>query len=220
MHFLKQSPGSNTTVQLGPFVDATDGKTPETSLTIASTDVQLSKNGASFASKNESTGLTGTGDTFGYYDCLLDSGTDLATVGRLRVHVNVAGALPVWQDFMVLPANTYDSLVGGSDKLQVDTVELNSVAASAANLERSASTIVRGTSDNTGFTATTTIFESDDVTEATSDHYKGRVVVFTNNALAGQASAITAYSLSSGRGRFTINALTEIVPDDTTFVIV
>jgi HK97 family phage major capsid protein len=33
----------------------------------------------------------------------------------------------------------------GSDKLQVDAVELNSVAASAANLERSASVIVRGT---------------------------------------------------------------------------
>ena len=213
--FLKQSTAA--TVVIGPFVDDTDGKTAETGLTISQSDVLLWKQGGSgFSAKNESTAATHRSN--GCYTVPLDT-TDTGTLGQLIVSVAESGALPVRHDFQVVPANVWDSLFS-TDKLQVDAVELNSVAASAANLEKSASVIVRGTSDNTGFTATTTIFESDDVTEATSDHYKGRVVVFTSGALAGQATAITAYSLSSGRGRFTVNALTEAVPNDTTFVIV
>ena len=38
--------------------------------------------------------------------------------------VNESGSLPVWQDFMVVNANVYDSLIGGSDNLQVDTVQI------------------------------------------------------------------------------------------------
>jgi hypothetical protein len=141
------------------------------------------------------------------------------TLGVLSLNVNETGSLPYSEKWTVVPANVFDSLVS-TDKLQVDAVELNSVAASAANLERSASVVIRGTSTNTGFTATTTIFEASDITEATADHDKGRVVVFTSGALLGQATAITAYALSSGRGRFTINATTEAVPTASTFVIV
>ena len=77
-----------------------------------------------------------------------------------------------------------------------------------------------GTTDNTGFTATTTIFETSSITEATADHYKGRVIIFTSGALLDQATSISAYSLSGGRGRFTYAALTEAPSNGTTFVIV
>jgi hypothetical protein len=43
--------------------------------------------------------------------------------------------MPVWTEFQVVPANVYDSLVGGSDKLQADTVEISGSAAPADNLE-------------------------------------------------------------------------------------
>ena len=116
---LKQSTAA--TIKIGPFVDSTDGVTAETALTISQADIRLSKNGGAFAQTNNATGATH--DENGYYGVPLDT-TDTNTLGRLRVAVNESGSLPVWQDFMVVNANVYDSLIGGSDNLQVDTVQI------------------------------------------------------------------------------------------------
>lgn len=118
MLMLKQS--TAVTVKIGPFVDDTDGKTAETGLTISQADVRLSKNGANIAQKNEASAATH--DELGVYDCPLDA-TDTGTLGRLQLWVHESGALPVWHEFMVLPANVWDSLFG-SDKLQVDVEEI------------------------------------------------------------------------------------------------
>lgn len=212
---LKQS--TATTVVIGPMVDETDGKTDETGLTISQSDVLLWKEGGTgFSAKNESSAATHRSN--GCYTVPLDA-TDTATLGQLIVSVHEAGALPVRHDFQVVPANVWDALYG-ADALQVDVTQLNGVAGSAANLERSASAIIRATVDTTNFTSTTTQFEADDVTEATADHYKGRVIIFTSGAMAGQATAISAYSLATGRGHFTVAALTEAPANDVTFVIV
>lgn len=117
--FLKQSTAA--TIKIGPFVDSTDGVTAETGLTISQADIRLSKNGGAFAQTNNATGATH--DENGYYGVPLDT-TDTNTLGRLRVAVNESGSLPVWQDFMVVNANVYDSLIGGSDNLQVDAVQI------------------------------------------------------------------------------------------------
>ena len=69
------------------------------------------------AQKNEASSLTH--DELGVYDCDLDT-TDTGTLGRLRLDIQESGAAPVWHEYMVLPANTYDSLVSGSDYLQTD----------------------------------------------------------------------------------------------------
>jgi hypothetical protein len=213
--YLKQS--TATTIVVGPMVDETDGKTDETGLTISHSDVLLWKQGGTgMSAKNESSSATHRSN--GCYTVPLDT-TDTNTLGQLIVSVHEVGALPVRHDFQVMPANAWDSLFG-ADKLQVDAVELNSVAASAANLEKSASVILRGTVDTTNFSPTTTQFEADDITEATADHYKGRVIVFTSGALLGQATSISAYALATGRGHFTIAALTESPANDSTFVIV
>jgi hypothetical protein len=74
--------------------------------------------------------------------------------------------------------------------------------------------------DNTAHTPTTTEFESDSITEATADHYKGRAIVWRSGALKGQACSIKAYSLVSGRGHFTVSTLTEAPANDDRFVIV
>lgn len=216
MRLLKQS--TATTLLLGPFVDETDGKTAETALTISQSDVLLWKEGGTtLAQKNESTSCTHRSN--GLYTCPINT-TDTGTLGVLTVSVHESGALPVRQDYTVVPAEAYDSLVLGTDFLPVDVQEINSSSAAADNLAVSAAAMVRGTSDNTAFTGTTTIFEADDITEATADHYNGRVIIFTSGALANQATLIEDYSLSSGRGRFTVTALTEAVPDNTTFIIV
>jgi len=87
-------------------------------------------------------------------------------------------------------------------------------------LSASAGTIVGGTVDNSAFAPTTTAFEADDITEATANHYKGRIILFTSGALANQATSITAYELSGANGKFTVLALTEAPANDVTFIIV
>ena len=122
--WLKQSTAAD--VVIGPFVDDTDGKTPETGLSISQADCQLSKNGGAVAQKNDATSASHLGG--GHYKVPLNA-TDTGTLGRLRLYVNETGALPVWLDFMVVPANVYDSLIGGSDALQVDVSQWNNSAA-------------------------------------------------------------------------------------------
>lgn len=106
---LKQS--TAFTFRAGPFVDSTDGVTAETALTIAQADVQISKAGGAFAQTSASP--TTTHDADGWYQCPLTA-TDTGTLGALTVHITMAGALPVWHDFMVLPAAVYDAMVGGT----------------------------------------------------------------------------------------------------------
>lgn len=109
MLFLKQSTASQT-VLIGPFVDDTDGATAETGLTIANTDIRLSKNGGNLGAKNSG---GGTHDEAGWYQITLDA-TDSDTVGKLQLHVKVAGALMVHHEFMVLEEAIYDALIGAS----------------------------------------------------------------------------------------------------------
>ena len=123
---LKQSTAAD--VVIGPFVDDADGKTAETDLTISQGDCQLTKNGGAVAQKNDATAASHLGG--GYYKVPLNT-TDTNTLGRLRLYVNESGALPVWMDFMVMPANVWDSLFG-ADKLQVHVDEMTAGIVTAA----------------------------------------------------------------------------------------
>jgi len=109
MLYLKQSTASQT-VLLGPFVDDTDGATPETGLTIANTDIRLSANGGNMFAK---TSGGGTHDENGWYAITLDA-TDTATVGRFQISCKVAGALTVFMEMNVLEEAIYDSLMASS----------------------------------------------------------------------------------------------------------
>lgn len=325
MQYLRQSTASQS-VLIGPYIDDTDGKTAETGLTIANTDIRLSKNGANIAAKNSG---GGTHDELGYYAITLDA-TDTNTVGRLQVMSHVAGALPVYHEFQVLEEATYDFLFANGatpiadinaevdtgisdaalataaalatvdtvvdgiqtdldngtdglgallaainglndptaaaiadavwDELQsghvaagsfgeiateiasiltdtgttldgkIDTIDSNVDAikvvtdaltsAAAAKLATSAGTIVTGTVSNAVTTPTTTVFAADDITEATADHYNGRVIIFTSGALSGQATDISDYALDTGEGKFTVTAMTEAPANNDTFVII
>jgi hypothetical protein len=130
--WLKQS--TAVTVMIGPFIDDTDGKTAETGLTVSQADVRLTKNGANIAQKNESTSCTH--DELGHYTCPLDA-TDTNTLGVLRLMVHESGALPVWQDFMVVPANVWDSFFG-ADALQVHANEITAGLITAAAIATNA----------------------------------------------------------------------------------
>jgi hypothetical protein len=115
--WLKQS--TSFTFRIGPFVDSTDGVTAETALTIAQTDIQISKNGGAFAQTSASP--TTTHDADGWYQCPLTA-TDTNTLGPLTVQIVMAGALPVWEHFMVVPANVYESIIADTQWLEATTL--------------------------------------------------------------------------------------------------
>lgn len=132
MQFLKQSTAA--TIKLGPFIDDTDGKTAETALTISQADIRLSKNGGDIAQTNNSTGATH--DELGYYNVPLDT-TDTNTLGRLKVMVHESGALPVWDEYLVVTANVYDTLCS-TDSLDVNVTTIATDAITAASLKADA----------------------------------------------------------------------------------
>ena len=189
--WLKQS--TATDVELGPFIDSTDGATVETGLTISQADCQLIKNGGAAAQKNDSTSATHLAG--GHYKIPLNT-TDTNTLGRLRLYVNESGALPVWRDFMVLPANTYDSLVGGSDYLDVSAVQIAGSAVSTTTAQigvnvvqisedATAANNAESFFDGTGYAGTNNVIPT--VTTATN--------VTTVNGLA--AGVITAAAIAT-----------------------
>ena len=123
-NWVKQS--TAVVVSFGPFVDKTDGVTLETGLVSAldhaSTGIFLSKNGGALTIRHATVTAT-TYDAYGMYRVTLDT-TDTNTLGTLRMAFSEAATcLPVWQDFMVVPANVWDSMFG-ADKLQVHVDEM------------------------------------------------------------------------------------------------
>ncbi len=134
MLYLKQSTASQSVI-IGPFVDKTDGNSQEVSLTIANTDIRLSKNGGNLAAKNSG---GGTHDEEGFYQITLDA-TDTDTVGRLQLFCHIeADALPVYHEFMVLEETVYDGLFatnsGATTLLPVDTLAVGGTTQTAGDI--------------------------------------------------------------------------------------
>ena len=127
---LKQT--TPETIEFGPFLDSTDGNTEETGLGLVTADILVSKNHAALTAKNDNTNPTGGSN--GHYQVTLDA-TDTGTLGRLRVWCHKSGALVVWEDFEVVVANVYDSLVAGSDVLTADLTQILGVGQSATDLK-------------------------------------------------------------------------------------
>lgn len=106
-------------VKVGPFVSSTDGNTVQSALTITQPDIRLAKNGGAWAQKSAAQTLSH--EENGWYEVSLST-TDTDTLGILIVAIHESGALPVWREFNVVPANVYDSLFS-TDLLQVDITQ-------------------------------------------------------------------------------------------------
>lgn len=209
--FLKQSTIAN--LKVGPFLDATDGYTPESGLSIVQSDIQLSKNGAAFAQTSEGSPSV-SHDVDGWYAIPLTA-SDTDTLGSLTLQISLSGVLPIWENYMIVNSNSYNSLFG-TENLNVNIQSIYGNEDSASNLSKTASTIVQGYAGN----GTSAIFNAYNIHEATADHYNGRVIIFTSGALQYQATDITDYELVNGFGQFTVTAMTEAPASGDPFVIV
>lgn len=124
--WLKQNTG--VTVTIGAFVDISGS--PTVSLTLAPSTILLSKNGGAMAAKADA--ATATATSLGHYRVDLTA-SDVNTLGLLRLASNPSGVLGVWHDYMVMPANVYDSFLS-ADKLDVNAVEIGSSSSAASNV--------------------------------------------------------------------------------------
>lgn len=128
---LRQSTASQE-FPIGYAVDSTDGNTEETALTIANTDIKLWKSGATTLANKNSGG--GTHISNGVYYAVLDA-TDTNTLGPMIAFVHMAGALVLRQEFIVYPANVYDSLFSGTDVLDVSITQISGSAVSTTTAQ-------------------------------------------------------------------------------------
>jgi hypothetical protein len=102
-----------------------------------------------------------------------------------------------------------------SGNIKADVLAISTSTAAADNLEASAEVII--TAAAAAGTLSTTQMTTD-LTEATDDHYNGRIVIWTSGALLGQATDITDYTGATKLVTYT--AVTEAPGAGDTFVIV
>lgn len=107
-----------------------------------------------------------------------------------------------------------------ANEVNANTRYVNGNANAAARLALAASTMIPGTVDTGAFSATTTEFESSDITTATADFYNGCIIKFTSGALVGQATTITDYAKVGSNGHFTVTALTNAPANAVTFIVI
>jgi hypothetical protein len=122
------------TIIIGPLVDDTGAAL--TALNVANIDCNLYKNnGTKVDVQLEASGTSNdcVHVEDGYYSLELTA-TETSTPGYLRITFQISGALLFHEDFTILPSNVYDSL-HGSDKLQVDSVEVSSNTTAADQLK-------------------------------------------------------------------------------------
>lgn len=197
--WLRQSTAGQE-VLLGPFVDSTDGVTAETALTIANTDIKIWVEGATSETNKNSGGATHIAS--GRYYCVLDA-TDTATLGKLEINVVMAGALPVRREYMVVPANVFDSIVLGTDALQIDAVQISGDSTAADNLEAAC--------DGTGYNVGGGAVVAASVTGAV-----GSVTGNVGGNVAGSVASVTA-GVTVANGAITAAAIADGAIDAATF---
>jgi hypothetical protein len=135
---IKQS--TATAIVMGPFLDSVDGITAETALDVTAFTARAIKHSNTHPLVSTAITVTASGGVNdaahiagGYYSLELTA-AQADTLGRLTVAIEVAGALPVWKEFQVLTANSFDTIYG-ADKWDVEAVLLQTQAKADVNAE-------------------------------------------------------------------------------------
>jgi hypothetical protein len=132
MRFLRFN--TATRLSVGPFYDKTDGITPEIALTVTNEKLTLviDENNvptlvldtAPTASGGSNDMVHISGDDAGMYDLEL-AAADTNHLGRGILSLTDANNhCPVFHEVMILPQKVYDSIVLGTDNLEIDAVQL------------------------------------------------------------------------------------------------
>jgi hypothetical protein len=186
MMYLKQN--TAVTIAVGPFISKTDGFTVAT-VTVANTKATLTAdtddnsaptNVIDNVAGNDGTNtltfpISGNDGGMGSYKL---TAANVNRVGRacLSFH-DVAAHCPVWHEFMILPANVYDSFVLGTDKLDANAAEVGGTSQTGRDLGTS---VLLSSGTGTG------------QLDFTSGVVKANLVSILASALSGTAAQIAA----------------------------
>src|SRR5678815_4074065 len=116
------------TLPFGPVMDSTGAE--YTGAVVG--DVKISKNNGTPAALNASATLTHK--EVGVYELALTS-SDISAVGQATLTLSKTTYIAPPVTLIVLPAKVYDSIVGGTDNLEVDTIQLLGVGQSVIDLK-------------------------------------------------------------------------------------
>lgn len=209
MRFLRK----NTAVRIsvGPFLDFSDGVTPENSLTVADITCELIYDDDDNTAPNrQAITLTASGGsndmipvsgtTTGMYDLEL-IGTNTNYSGRMILSFSDPDVhVPVWHEFHVLERSVYDALYG---------VGVNVIYGTVSDSTPTATNFETGT-------------QLTDQGYNTNDALIGRIIIFDGNitsALKGQAASITDYISTNGEIVVASGAITTAPASGDTFKI-
>jgi hypothetical protein len=138
MRYLRQN--TTTIVTVGPFLDKTDGVVIEDALTASNEKitfiVDLNDGSAPTKVIDMATGAASGGDndivdlgTSGMYSMELTQ-ANTNYLGRAFLSItDAANHCPVFHEFTILPAQVYDSLILGTDLLDINAKEIAGVVA-------------------------------------------------------------------------------------------
>lgn len=213
--FLPQS--TAYTFRLGPFLSTADAKTRVTGATIAQADRRLSKAGGAYAQSATTGNLTHSAN--GFYTCVFATG-DTDTLGELEMDTDVASCFPVLRKWLVVTQDTFNALMGSGNGIRANVNAINGSTSAAVRLALASGQMIPFTVSNSNFTPLATEFSFGDLNTAGTDHYKGRSIVWTGGALAGQMTDILTYSVQSTQGHVTVTALNAAPANGATGLIV
>lgn len=134
---------------------------------------------------------------------------DVPTVSEFNARTLVAAG------YFDPATDTVATVTDVTNQVTANVTAISGDTAAADNLEASLETLVLGTA--TGTPTTTTMADST-LTEATDDHYNGRVIIWRTGALTGQATTITGYNGTSKT--FTFTATTDAATAADAYVVV
>jgi hypothetical protein len=128
------------TVHVGPAVDKNNGVTPETGLTAGTVDELVIYKHEGTAAVDISGTTTFTHRAGGIYTATLST-TDTNTEGHLFLYVrDDSVCVPFWREFTVVPQQEWDSLILGTDALDVEVASMATDSISSAALSAAAVT--------------------------------------------------------------------------------
>ena len=209
MRFLRTNTAVIITV--GPFYDKTDGVTIETALTITNERITLTADtdagsaptnildniaGATSGTSNDLNYITG--NDAGMMQLEL-SAADTNRLGRMFLSItDAANHVPVFHEFMVLPAMIYDAFVLGTDVLDSSMTQILGTAVSTPATAGILDVNIKNI-DNDAASASGTVTFPNATLASTTNITAGTVTTATNvttvNGLA--AGVITAASIAA-----------------------
>ena len=139
--------------------------------------------------------------------------TEIAAIKAVTDALPNAGALTTIQSDLDNIQTRIPAALTAGGNMKCDALAISGSTTAADNLEGGGLGLVVSTCA-AGSTTTSIITN---LTEATDDHYNGRVITFTSGALAGQTTSISDYT--GATKTLTVVALTEAPADTDGFVI-